>query len=220
MLDRDANEVTLESTSPSGSALGCVSRPRISADGRFLVFEAMQLIRGGPHFVPNVAVRDRAARTTRFVEGVAGAIPNGWTGAPAISDDGQVLVFVSNATNLVEGPDANGSDPDVFLLRQAPRTIQRLAAEPAAAGPANSGSMTPAVSGDGRYVAFASQAGSRTLRIHIRDTMLNVTNVIPVSANGPSITPVFSRDGEYLAFTSFATNVVRDDRNRAADVFL
>lgn len=220
VLDRTTGDVTLESASPSASALGCVSRPRLSGDGRFIVFEVAQPAPPGPGFTGNVAIRDRAAGTTKYIESVTGGPPNGWTGAPAISDDGQVIVFASNATNLVDGRDENGSAPDIYMLRQGAGAIERLSVAGRNVQAGGAGSTTPAVSGDGRFIAFAAASDSSLLRIHVRDTRLDVARTLAASANGPSLTPALSRDGEYIAFTSLASNLVRDDRNRASDVFL
>ena len=78
---------------------------------------------------------------------------------------------------------------------------------------------TPALSQDGRYVAFAAQE-NETTQIMLRDTCLGVQNgctastkLISVAAdntpgNADSHTPVISADGRYIAFSSAATNLL------------
>ncbi len=78
---------------------------------------------------------------------------------------------------------------------------------------------TPALSQDGRYVAFSAQENQFT-QIMLRDTCLAAPNgctpstkVISVAAdnspgNADSHTPVISADGRYVAFSSAATNLV------------
>jgi Tol biopolymer transport system component len=218
VLDRITGDVTLESAMPA-SAPGCVSHPRLSGDGRFIVFEIVRSSRDGSRPMANVAIRDRTVGSTRLVESVTGGPPNGWTGAPAISEDGQVIVFASNATDLVGGPDANGTGADIYLLRQATRSIQRVDTG-GQAGRAQAGGSSPAVSGDGHVVAFTSAAGTSMLRLERRDTRFDAVRTIPESANGASFAASLSRDGEYMAFTSLASNLVAGDRNRTSDIFL
>ena len=78
---------------------------------------------------------------------------------------------------------------------------------------------TPALSQDGRYVAFSAQE-NETTQIMVRDTCLGVQNgctastkMISVAAdntpgNADSHTPVISADGRYIAFSSAATNLL------------
>jgi hypothetical protein len=78
---------------------------------------------------------------------------------------------------------------------------------------------TPALSQDGRYVAFSAQE-NETTQIMLRDTCLGVQNgctpstkMISVAAdnapgNADSHTPVISADGRYIAFSSAATNLL------------
>ncbi len=78
---------------------------------------------------------------------------------------------------------------------------------------------TPALSQDGRYVAFSAQENQIT-QIMLRDTCLAAPNgctpstkVISMAAdnspgNADSHTPVISADGRYIAFSSAATNLV------------
>jgi hypothetical protein len=87
------------------------------------------------------------------------------------------------------------------------------------AGAAAVAEETPALSQDGRYVAFSAQE-NETTQIMLRDTCLGVQNgctastkLISVAAdnlpgNADSHTPVISADGRYIAFSSAATNLL------------
>jgi len=78
---------------------------------------------------------------------------------------------------------------------------------------------TPALSQDGRYVAFSAQE-NETTQIMLRDTCLAAPNgctpstkMISVATdntpgNADSHTPVISADGRYIAFSSAATNLL------------
>lgn len=93
-------------------------------------------------------------------------------------------------------------------------------------------SDSPAVSPDGRYVAFTSHAANLVPGdtndandAFVRDLRTGTTSRISVAtgggqADGPSATAAISAGGRYVAFTSKATNLVPDDTNRRWDVFV
>lgn len=94
--------------------------------------------------------------------GLNGADPNGPSSAPSVTADGRFVVFASEANNLVKG-DTNGWS-DIFLRDTCigststcvPATI-RLSLGPGG-DEANGPSSSPAISPDGRFVAFNSSA--------------------------------------------------------------
>ncbi|GIU84058.1 MAG: hypothetical protein KatS3mg008_0833 [Acidimicrobiales bacterium] len=102
----------------------------------------------------------------------------------------------------------------------------------ASGGPANSESVNPSVSGDGRFVAFASLASdlvpgdtNGVSDVFVRDVVSGVTQLISVDqfggpANEGSYSPHLSSDGRFVAFYSFASDLVPGDTNFAADVFV
>lgn len=92
-------------------------------------------------------------------------------------------------------------------------------------------SVTPAVSADGRYVAFQSRASNlisgdtnNANDIFVRDTVAGTTTRVSTSsegiqADGASSSVSISSDGLYVAFKSLASNLVSSDTNGAEDVF-
>jgi hypothetical protein len=101
-------------------------------------------------------------------------------------------------------------------------------------GPADGPSSLPAISADGRYVAFYSQAknlvsGGAAENIFVRDTCLGAGNcsartvAVDVASdgsppNGPAEGEVaISADGRYVAFTSSATNLVAATAGAASE---
>ena len=163
----------------------------------------------------------------------AGGPANGQSGAPALSADGRFIAFYSTATNLV----ARGTSGNVFVrdtcIGAASCTPRTIAADLAPDGSAPNGIAAPhvALSADGRFVAFASEAtnlaGSSDTaapsgqNIYLRD--LCVGGDVPAGcsprtelvslgtnsepANNSSTLPSLSADGRFVAFASPATNL-------------
>lgn len=159
-----------------------------------------------------------------------GAQANAMSYRGVLSADGRFVAFDSEATNLV-AEDANGFG-DVFLHDLQFKTTT-LASAPAGGGLANGGSGTPAVSADGRFVAFESNATNLTgtadtngfTDIYVKDMQTgSVTRASVDSAggepNGESVWPSISGDGRFVVFVSEADNLVPNDTNGAGDVFV
>ena len=212
----------------------------ITPDGRYVVFgsSASNLVPGDTNGVMDIFVRDRLSGVTERVSvpsggGEANGESNGGLSPPAISADGRYVTFGSHASNLV-ADDANGAE-DVFVRdRQAGATTRVSVASDGSeanppvcmTGPCPVAGATPAISADGRYVAFWSDASDLTtdgntgqdVFVHDRQTGMT-TNVSP-SAEGGSNNPSISADGRYVAFWSRATDLVPEDGNGVADIFV
>jgi archaellum component FlaF (FlaF/FlaG flagellin family) len=93
---------------------------------------------------------------------------------------------------------------------------------------ANSGVWdAPALSADGRYVAFASEASNLVpgdtngyVDVFVRDRAKGTTTRVSVASNGAqgngfSSAPSISADGRYVTFASYAPNLVAGDKNSA-----
>jgi Tol biopolymer transport system component len=237
VLDRTNGRVTLESITTDGDPLpGHSTGPRLSGEGRHLVFEtAIQAADGMVHG-SEIVLRDRLRQTTRRVSrGPSSMLQARTSRHAAISDDGRIVVFASSVTDLVAGRDENGQLEDVYLFDVATDRTRRVSVDRQGVQLADGASYTPSVNADGRYVAFTSTAaldgvpprllaGRPIASVFVRDTQLGVTERVNVTTagapDGHSSDPAISRDGRYVAFASEATNLVRGDRNRSADVFL
>ena len=240
ILERESGSLSLQSRSVGDqpAAADC-TYPRISGDGRFVVFETITNSVEKTSRMMDIVLRDRVTQTSRWLSRPAdGRAPDGWSANATINDDGTVVAFESSATNLVAEPDVNGALPDIYLADVATAVMRRVSVDDTNTQIASSSSVGPSISGDGRYVAFTSTAkiGSGllparnprapprpTAHVYLRDTKLNRTHRIMASGiepNGPSLNPVVSRDGQYVAFVSEASNLLPKDENRAADVFL
>ena len=95
--------------------------------------------------------------TRRVSVGPGGAQADGGSFGPAISADGRYVAFMSGASNLVAG-DTNHS-PDVFVRDRVTHVTWRVSVGPGGTQ-ANASNYAPAISADGRYVAFSSSASN------------------------------------------------------------
>jgi Tol biopolymer transport system component len=202
--------------------------PTISDDGRFVAFDSLAALVGDDtNDTYDVYVRDRQARTTaRLSVSSTNGDPDDGSGLAAISADGHVVTFTSDATNLVAG-DANGM-PDVFVRDRQAGTTERVSV--GSGGPGDWGYQS-AISGDGRYIAFWTTAPldpadtNGRYDIYVRDRVTKVTEGVSVSSTGrqakrDSLNPSISADGRYVAFESDASNLVPGDTNSSRDVFV
>jgi Tol biopolymer transport system component len=245
VLDLATGDCTLESVGPGGSpGNGESLSPDISRDGRYVVFEsaAGNLLDG--QVLPGifrVFLRDREKGVTRLLSTNASGEPaNGTSGNPAISADGTVVVFESTATDLVESGDTARSSVGIYLIRLTSGLRTRL--DLTSAGGRRAGqSMSPAISADGRFVAFVSKADltcgeastcviepsdkKGVAEIYLRDTHTNTTTRVTSSyagghPNGPSYHPAISADGRHMAFVSEASNLTHDSTSRTARIYV
>ncbi|NOK58881.1 MAG: hypothetical protein GFH27_549301n91 [Chloroflexi bacterium AL-W] len=147
--------------------------------------------------------------------------------APAIAEDGQTVVFDTNATNLLPDQDQDVAR-DIYKMQSQTLLLVSMAIDTnvAADGP----SSTPAISDNGGHVAFDSTATNlvnddtnNLLDIFIRSDDQNVRVSVSsddIQADRPSYTPALSFDGRYVAFASEATNLVDGDTNNDRDIFV
>jgi Tol biopolymer transport system component len=215
----------------------------ISGDGRYVAFHsaASNLVPGDANAVADVFVRDMLAGTTTRVSLRPGGLDaNGDSLAASLSADGRMVAFQSLASNLVVG-DTNGV-ADVFVHDRATGTTTRVSVTTARAQ-ANGQSAAPAISGTGRFVAFASLAtdlvtgdtnGMMDVFVHDRDADGNglfdenggvSTRRVSESSTGVQASAASSRatissDGRWIGFVSSASNLVAGDTNGRDDVFV
>jgi Tol biopolymer transport system component len=231
--DRSSGSTELVSATPSGAVgNGNSEWPALSADGRFVAFtsSATNLAPDSNGFVQDVFVRDRVAKQTELVSrSSSGEQGDDWSTFPSISADGLHVAFSSSATNLVGG-DVNGN-ADIFV-RDRDTGATSLVSVSSSGAQADNYCYFSAISADGRYVAFDSMASTLVAGdtngvwdVFLRDRQTNVTTCISVSSSGVqgdwfSQRPAMSADGRYVAFDSAARNLVPNDTNFTADIFL
>ncbi|MCE9596235.1 MAG: hypothetical protein K8S98_18750 [Planctomycetes bacterium] len=183
----------------------------------------------------DVFVYDRADGHTEIVSlSSGGSQGDGASVRPSCSSDGRFIAFESDANNLAAGD--SGSIRDVFLRdRQLGTTLCASVTPGGVTG--NGPSSVPCMSGDGRVVAFASEATNLLVGdtngfadIFAFDTVSGTLELVSQSTLGvhgdghsgsvgrsPSWV---SNDGNLVVFASSASTLVPNDNNHATDVFL
>jgi Tol biopolymer transport system component len=138
---------------PSGILAGAVS-----ADSRHVAFvSAASLLPADTNVLDDIYILDRESqRLTLATASYSGAASNGTALNPQLNADGQYLVFNSRATVLTGGPDRNEVD-DVFVRDGVSGITTRVSVGHGGLD-GNGRSAYPAISGDGRWVVFESDA--------------------------------------------------------------
>jgi hypothetical protein len=206
----------------------------LSADGKVVAFSshAGNLVAGDANGAQDVFVRDRTGgTTTRVSVDSAGVEANSTSDVPSISADGNVVAFMSTATNLVAG-DTN-SATDVFVHDRTSAATERVNVDSAGAeANGESASNVLGLSADGRFATFTSVAtnlvaGDTNLvpDVFVRDRKSATTTRVSVDSSGfqgdyASGWPGISADGELVAFNSSADDLVANDTNGQEDVFV
>ncbi|MCG6981325.1 MAG: calcium-binding protein, partial [Deltaproteobacteria bacterium] len=136
------------------------SSPSISDDGRYVAFESQadNLIDGDTNLFPfsDIFVHDLQTGETTLVSVDSNGIQgNGDNTSPSISADGRYVAFTSDATNLVAN-DTNGNT-DIFVHDLQTGATTRLSVD-SSGTEGNGNSSAPAISANGQYVTFESDA--------------------------------------------------------------
>jgi Tol biopolymer transport system component len=236
--DTELVSISANAPIPVGVPRGPSESPTISADGRFVAFasSADNFVEDDTNGDTDVFVYDRVAGiTTRVSVSSAGEQSDKFSMTPGVSADGRLVVFSSRATNLF-GNDTNRDNMDVFVHDRStgstvPASVSR------SGGTGDDDSFGGTVSGDGRYVAFASLATdlvavdtNDVADVFVRDTSTGITTRVSVASSGAqaiagrfqrgSTSPAISADGRYVFFQSDAPNLVDGDTNEVPDVFM
>ena len=207
--------------------------PSISPDGRYVFFlsRAANLIPQSTNGFQQAFLHDRVTRVTEIVS----ISPTGEPGngdvfsdrvytRPVISADGRYVVFESSADNLDRDDDTNEA-ADVFVRDRVRRTTSRISVS-SSGEEGDAASIDPAISSNGRYVAFTSSAESLAegrkneptilvvnQDLYVRDLLTQTTTLITVAPRGnPSGVryPSLSADGRTISFSAICYDTTCD----------
>jgi hypothetical protein len=258
VFNRSAQTNSLVSRNRISNAMpanGPSRNPSITGNGNFIAFVSdgndLFAALSDSNMMSDVFLYDRMNQLNSLVSrrmGSTTTTTNGASDSPAISNDGAFVAYRSQGTDILVGQTDNNNANDIFLFERAV-VPQRLVSrsEVAATSAGNGDSAAPALSGDGRYVAFASQStdlvagvldtnGSSDIFLYDRQTGGNTTVTTRVvtlpsgTAGGDSTLPdrpdangsSTSGDRRFTVFASTATNLVpgQQDINFTSDIFL
>ena len=213
---------------------GASSDPSASDTGQFIAFVSLATNLAKPcnNGASHIFVRDRTAGTTTCVSvNSNGEQSDQDSHAPAISPDGRFVAFDSAATNLTGDKCDNGFNHIFVRDRTAGTTTCVSVNSDGKQG--NQNSHAPAISSDGRFVAFDSAATNLTggkcdngfNHIFVRDRSAGTTTCVSVRSNGAegngdSFEPSISSDGQIVVFQSLATNLTTRCTNGNSHVYL
>jgi Tol biopolymer transport system component len=222
------------------SPTGIESLQDMTPDGRYVAFvtPAGDLLSPLPTTAFNVWVRDRQTGAVDLVSAQSNGGDGGGRGPVRMSADGRFVAFVS--TNPALDGSASFTTGGVFV-RDRVTGVTRLISRNTAtnASPNDATGQEIAVSADGRYVAFTSQAtnlvsgitvpgGQYNLYLYDRQAgtlrMLNMNAAGTAPGNGgnrSAFLPKFSADGRTLVFETVSGDLIAGvaDANNANDVF-
>ena len=211
------------------------SHPALSADGRYVAFKAGwtngTTSPGGSGVAAVLFFQYDASNRTTTVVSTNGYAP--WLNCddvygPEMSPDGRFVAFVQREQA------GSGTNSDVRLWDRVAGTNVLVSVNLNGLWPTNSNSHTPAVSADGRYVTFLSNATnlvsnaitSNSVHLYRRDLQTATTVLVDADINGVGsqdevgTIPALSADGSRVCFTALDGALVALDNNNAQDVFL
>jgi len=224
-------------TRVSESALGVESNgpsysPSLSLDGAYIAFHSS---------ATNLGITDTNSKSdiymrnlltgivSRVSEDPLGAQANGDSLNPRLSWDGGIVVFESNANNLVWG-DLNQRS-DIFIKDRSTGATARASISTQGVEGDYTSRMA-SISADGRWICYQSFATNLVpmdynydYDVFLHDRLLRTTTRVSVSTNGVegnlgSYGSRVSQNGRYVVFDSLATNLAPGDTNGFMDVFL
>ncbi len=216
---RGKTEFVSRNSGPKGTRFNNDSNsPSISADGRYVAFgtQTTNFIRG---VFGGLFIRDLRTNETILAGRASGARGEPLRTAiePSISAHGRWVAFVTS-TRIGRGRAT--LEIGVRDLKTK-RTVLASRSSGASAPLASNDSIEPALSANGRYVAFATEAenlgrtdGKDTEDVFVRDLKTNRTTLVSRASggrggagDGDSSDPSISANGRYIAFESYADNL-------------
>jgi hypothetical protein len=215
-------------------------RPVVSADGRFVAYwsDSSIIIPGDNNNAADIFLRDRQQNKVSYANWAAGGAQatGGTTYAEIdISDGGTLIVYASDANNLVTGDSNNTTD--VFVYDYAVNVSARASVAKGNVQ-TNGRSVRPVISGNGVLIAYRSEAtnlvnndtnGQADVFLYDRQpglefpvARINVGSDGTTQANAEDITdPIaINFDGSQVVWVSRSSNLVGGDTNGVKDIYV
>lgn len=231
MWSEKTGTVSLVSTAQQGGAANAESfEPAVSGDGSTIAYSsnASNIVMLQPPFsTPNVYIYQQGGATDFISKDYKTGKAAGSSSVPSISEDGSKIAFCGNTSHLVEGD--NNNLWDIFLWQRGTAGLKRISltstgAERNQGTESASRVVAPSISGDGKFVAFATTAtnmvvGDNNDAQDVFVVNIETGNVIRASVDasgkdGNADSPIgqgekvaINYDGRWTAFSTRATNL-------------
>lgn len=181
-----------------------------------------------PEFDGNI---DDGRTTVVSVDSSGANLAYGGEFYPSISGDGLKVAFGYYNDNLVPYDENGKADVFVHDLTSGETTRVSVASD---GSEGDGSSESPSISGNGRFVAFSSRSTNLTADatnpfytygIYVHDLQTGITELVSKNSEGNRAdlggeSPSVSDDGRFVAFASYSADLVLNDTNETADVFL
>jgi Tol biopolymer transport system component len=231
VCDTTTGHLYLASGNPPPEASPSAEYPTVSGDGRYVVFRMAVRDEEVQTSYEELFRYDRQTGESRMVSiGFDGRIARGGCGAAVMTSDGGLIAFESSAWNLWPG-DAPWTQ-DIFLLDCGTGAITRESISRDGLGTGTQ-SGNPAITPDGRFIAFDSAATNMLPNwenarpgVFVRNHEAGRTTLVGLTNDGAegnwygAGSPAISADARFVAFLSPDSNFVAGDTNGTWDVFV
>lgn len=197
--------------------------PDISATGQEIVFYsyANNLVPTDTNDSPDVFLHNFDTGQTELISISSDEVQAvGYSEHPSISDYGRYVAFHSGARLVVT--DTNDAF-DIYVRDRVAGETHIVSSAPDGSPGNGFYTIHPAISGDGRYIAFMSYSNNlvpndsnNAMDVFVYDQQTEQTSLVSISSDGAqgnkdSGQPAISVDGRYVVFGSKATNLVPND---------
>jgi len=241
--DRQAGTTDRVNVAADGQDGWCRGQPRISKNGRYVVWQGdAYIVEGFPTYtdlpqiifmdretrIPELISKAKASGSTVFREG------NRTSRNPSVSDDGRFVAFESDATSLWEG-DNGTSSADIFVFDRQTQSMDMLSKNSDGIQ-GNEDSLNPRVSADGSSVVFESTASNLVADdtngfrdVFVYELASGWLERVSVASNGseasgswscvPPRLGGISGDGRFVTFDSCDGRLAGGDSDPWADIF-
>ena len=202
---------------------GC--RSAVSADGRFVAVEtdvSLDPADPGPNG-DDLYVVDLQTGATQWASGPRAGVGAGAPMCASLSADGRAVAFVGSSSQLDSG--VGGTVWDEVFVKNLTSGVLTVVSRPT--DEFNKYSSSPSISGDGRFVAFATQKSISATGpgVYVRDLQTGSATFVSRASGAdgaPAIgfTPSMSSDGRVVAFATDADNISAVDNDLYRNVFI
>ncbi|MBI4518372.1 MAG: PD40 domain-containing protein [Deltaproteobacteria bacterium] len=200
------------SVDPNGD--GESLNPKVSGDGRFVVFETTSNLVANLDYSSELIIYDSA--TYRFGQLTYDAQGNGSSYDGAINVDGRFIAFVSSSNIANLNPE--GSDAVFLIVNRRPTLVTETAA-------GAFGGSSPSVSDDGRWVVFVTSFNAtggnpdRNQEIVLYDSTRKAFTQLTSTATCSNTMPKVSGDGTHIVFLSNC-DITGSNADRSREIFI